>query len=100
MVHSSYINGDEYCMYLSGLAGENAVSQDQLKASFSVGGDFIELMFSFSERFNAFQLSPTEVALFGAIVMICPGRLVSHYCFDEIKCTSICNDCIMYYCES
>ena len=73
VVHSAFIDEEENHLLLP-LPSAIAASRDQLKASFILGENFIELMFNFSTRFNAFQLTQSEVALFSAIMMISPGK--------------------------
>ena len=50
------------------------VTKDQLKGSFPLAEIFIDLIFSFSSKFNAFQLTQGEVALFSALMLITPGE--------------------------
>ncbi len=76
MVHSSFIDGDENCMYLQ-TNSNYKVTRDQLKASFILGESFIELMFNFSMRFNSFKLTQGEVALFSALMLISPGKYIT-----------------------
>ena len=73
MVHSTYIEDDSNLMYLQ-WSGGSIVSRDKLKASFLLGETFMDLMFNFSVRFNAFKLTQGEVALFSALMLITPGR--------------------------
>ena len=91
VVHSAFVDGDRNCLLLSTQNG-CTVTRDQLKASFLLGESFIELMFNFSIRFNAFQLTQGEVALFSALMLITPGRPekqdVAHGKMHEINIVS------------
>ena len=51
----------------------SVVSRDRLKSAFELGATFVDLMFSFSTRFNAFRLTQEETALFCALMLISPG---------------------------
>ena len=73
MVHAGFIDGAADIMYLSMPSG-CTVTRDQLKASFLLGENFIELLFNFSIRIMAFNLTRDELALFSALVLITPGR--------------------------
>ena len=77
MVHAGFIDGTTDIMYLSMPSG-CTVTRDQLKASFLLGENFIELLFNFSIRFSAFNLTHDELALFSALMLITPGRW--HHC--------------------
>ena len=55
-----------------------SVHRDQLKSAFSHAESFIDLMFSFSSRFNAFNLVQGEVALFSALMLISPGEFLEY----------------------
>ncbi len=66
---------DQDVMYL-GTSSSCSVTKDELKASFPLGDSFIELMFGFSNKFNAFQLTQGEVALFSALMLITPGKFM------------------------
>ena len=73
VVHAGFIDGAENVMYLAMPSG-CTVARDQLKASFLLGENFIELLFNFSIRFNAFNLTHDELALFSALMLMMPGR--------------------------
>ena len=50
------------------------VTKDQLKATFLLGENFIELMFNYAQRFNAFKLTTGEKALFAGLMLVSPGN--------------------------
>ena len=76
VVHCGLIDGENSNMFISGPEG-NLISRDQLKASFLLRETFIDLLFSFSTRFNQFELMQSEVALFSALMLITPGTTIS-----------------------
>lgn len=88
VVHSAYIDGDGNTMYLQ-WSGGSIVTRDQLKASFLLGESFLDLMFSFSMRFNGFKLMQVEVALFSALMLITPGTCLSYITQYTCYCVSV-----------
>ncbi len=60
-------------MYLASDSGYS-VSREQLRESFPPMADFMDLLFSFAAKFNAFLLTQGEVALFSALMLITPGK--------------------------
>ena len=73
LVHSAFINKEGTHVYLSTPEG-NCIEKTVLKASFPNGHDFIERLFAFAARFNAFELTSSEVAIFSALMLISPGE--------------------------
>ena len=73
IVHSDFVNGERNCLYLPS-AGGNRIGREQLKNSFPKGEAFIDLLFNFSMRFNAFNLQIAEIALFSAVMLIDSGK--------------------------
>ena len=72
VVHASFTDADQNIMYLA-TESSYTVAKDQLKGNFPLAETFIDLIFSFSSKFNAFQLTQGEVALFSALMLITPG---------------------------
>ena len=72
VVHSNLVDGDSNTMIASdaGLL----VSRDEMKAGFPLGEHFVDLLFNFCTRFNAFNLRDIETALFSSLVLISPGK--------------------------
>lgn len=72
VVHSNLVDGDSNTMIASdaGLL----VSRDEMKAGFPLGDHFVDLLFNFCTRFNAFNLRDIETALFSSLVLISPDR--------------------------
>ena len=57
-------------------AASPVVSSARLKSSFELASMFVDLIFSFSTRFNAFRLTQEETALFCALMLISPGIIL------------------------
>jgi hypothetical protein len=77
VVHAPYINGDTNVMFLPTLscAASHVISCNRLKAGFQPSAAFMDLLFAFCARFNAFHLTSAEVALFCALMLIMPDRV-------------------------
>ncbi|XP_064639409.1 uncharacterized protein LOC135494959 isoform X2 [Lineus longissimus] len=72
VIHANFIDGETNTMFM--LGSGMVFTRDQLKQTFLMGENFVELMFNFSVRFNAFKLTSTEIALFCALMLITPDR--------------------------
>ncbi|XP_074647621.1 uncharacterized protein LOC141903411 [Tubulanus polymorphus] len=72
VIHANFIEGDTNSMFLLGSGLQ--FTREQLKSTFFMGENFVELMFNFSIRFNAFYLNSKEIALFCALMLITPDR--------------------------
>jgi len=85
VIHAAYIDGDTGAMFLPTTTSTcSIVSRACLKSAFELGATFIDLMFGFSTRFNAFRLTQEETALFCALMLISPGITSSSLCFLSI----------------
>jgi len=74
VVHAAFIDGDASVMFLPTTTSNcSIVSRARLKSSFEVAATFVDLMFGFSARLNAFRLTQEETALFCALMLITPG---------------------------
>ena len=73
-MHSAFINTEGTHVYLSTPDG-NCIPKTLLKHSFPNGHDFIDRLFAFASRFNAFELLDSEVAIFCALMLISPGKI-------------------------
>ena len=71
MVHSAGVDAESDTIYEVGT--NMVVTREQMKSSFLMGTNFIELLFNFAIRFNMFNLTQQEVALFSALMIITPG---------------------------
>ena len=58
-------------MLLSGI--DSAYTKQQLRTSFLMGANFVDLLFNFAHRFSGFGLTDVETALFCALMLIRPG---------------------------
>lgn len=54
----------------------NSVTLDQLKLGFAHGEAFLDLLFSFSARFSAFELTQAEISIFSALMLINTGEFI------------------------
>ena len=72
VIHANFIDEDSNSMFM--LGNGLVFTRDQLKQMFLMGENFVELMFNFSIRFNAFRLKSDEIALFCALMLITPGE--------------------------
>ncbi|XP_014785443.1 uncharacterized protein LOC106880133 isoform X3 [Octopus bimaculoides] len=72
VVHSNLVDGDNNTIIASdsGLL----MSRDDMKAGFPLGEHFVDFLFNFCTRFNAFNLRDIETALFSSLVLISPDR--------------------------
>ena len=75
VIHAVFVDGENNVLLLSVDTKETSVKRDQLKSSFILAENFIDLMFNFSSRFNSFNLTETEIALFGSLMLITPGMI-------------------------
>ena len=57
-------------------SGCSVVSLARLKSAFELGATFVDLIFGFSTRLNAFRLTQEQTALFCALMLISPGMTV------------------------
>jgi len=75
VIHAAYVDGDAGVMFLptSAHSVSHIVSRARLRSAFELAATFVDLMFSFSARFNAFRLTQEETALFCALMLILPG---------------------------
>lgn len=79
VVHSNLVDGDSNTIIASdsGLL----MSRDDMKAGFPLGEHFVDFLFNFCTRFNAFNLRDIETALFSSLVLISPGKLLTLFYF-------------------
>ncbi|GAB1597281.1 uncharacterized protein LOC115232352 [Argonauta hians] len=72
VVHSNLVDGDSNTIIASdsGLL----MSREDMKAGFPLGEHFVDFLFNFCTRFNAFNLREIETALFSSLVLISPDR--------------------------
>ena len=74
VIHAAYVDGDTDVMFLPATSNTcSMVSRARLKSAFELGATFVDLVFGFSARFNAFRLTHEETALFCALMLISPG---------------------------
>ena len=74
-----FVDGDNNLLFVD-LENANCVTREQLKASFLLGENFVDLMFNFSARLNAFELTSSELSLFAGLMLITPGKLTCAGC--------------------
>ena len=74
IVHASYIDGKTNCLYIESSTGQSSITRDEFKAAFALGDSFIDHLFNFSSRLNAFTLTGNETALFAALILLAPER--------------------------
>jgi len=99
VIHAAYVDGDTDVMFLPAATSSTCsmVSRARLKSAFELGATFVDLVFGFSTRFNAFRLTQEETALFCALMLISPGMsfylCIVKYCL--IRVSVICFICFI-----
>ena len=82
-MHSMFIDGENNTLFME-LPNATCVSRDLLKASFLSGKNFVDLMFNFSARLNAFELTSSELSLFSGLMLLTPGQYVWNHGLSQI----------------
>ena len=93
LVHSAFMNKEGTHVFLSTPEG-NCIAKSVLKSSFPNGHEFIDRLFVFASKFNAFELTDQEVAIFSALMLICPGQCSIPCAILHDRTVSHCQMCI------
>ena len=71
---TQFLNEETYMLYKD---TNKEVSKQQLKEASGLADLFIDLFFNFASRFNTFEMTDSEIALFAALILVSPGKYTS-----------------------